>query len=87
MLLTKQHTFGKLDVTVYDFEEVDDELPMHTHDEGTAHVSIVARGRLLAFGPGYETELKPGQMVDWLPGVWHGFRALESGARLINIRK
>jgi len=87
LLSDRPLAFGKLVGTIYDFAEVGDELPRHTHDTSDVHISIVARGRLLAFGEGWEREVASGAILDWEPGVYHGFRALEPASRLVNIVK
>jgi quercetin dioxygenase-like cupin family protein len=87
-LLSDRHiAFGKLTGTIYDFPEVGDELPRHTHGEQDVHISIVARGKLLAFGDGWEREISSGAILDWEPGIYHGFRAIEANSRLVNIIK
>jgi quercetin dioxygenase-like cupin family protein len=87
LLSDRPITYGKLTGTIYDFPEVGDELPRHTHGQHDVHISIVARGRLLAFGDGWEREVSAGAVMDWEPGVYHGFRAIEANSRLVNIIK
>ena len=87
MLQSKPLMLGKLVGTIYDFPEVGDELERHTHGPEDVHISIVARGRLRAFGDGWEQELSAGAILDWEPGVYHGFVALEANTRLVNIVK
>ena len=86
-LLEKHISIGKLTGTIYDFEHEGDELARHVHGEHDVHISIVARGRLHAFGDGWETDLDTGAILDWEPGVYHGFKALEPNSRLVNIVK
>ena len=87
MLRSRSLSLGRLSGTIYDFEQVGDELATHTHDENNVHISIVARGKLHAFGDGWEREVSAGAVLDWEPGVYHGFRALEPNTRLVNIIK
>lgn len=87
MLNNRQINYGKLVGTIYDFENVGDELERHVHGPSDVHISIVARGSFLAFGDGWERELKTGAVADWEPGIYHGFRALEAKSRLVNIIK
>ncbi len=87
MLTDKPLALGKLNGTIYDFSEVGDELPRHVHSVIDIHISIVARGRFLTFGDGWEQEISCGMVLDWEPGVYHGFKALEPDSRLINIIK
>ena len=87
MLQHKDIVFGKLRGSIYDFPEVGDELPLHTHTETDVHISVVARGKLRAFGDGWEQIVEVGMLLDWEPGVYHGFIALEPNSRLVNIIK
>lgn len=86
-LLSKPFTLGKLNGTIYDFENVGDELEAHTHNESNVHISIVARGKFYAYGYDWEKEVSSGAVLDWKPGVYHGFKSLEPNSRLINIQK
>lgn len=88
-LLERPLALGKLTGTIYDFEHEGDELPLHVHGEADIHISIVARGKIKAFGPDgtWETEASSGAVLDWEVGQYHGFIALESNTRLINIVK
>lgn len=72
---------------VFDFPEVGDVLPMHTHDETNVHITICARGKLRVFSNQFELEISAGDIWDWEPGVWHGFEALEPNSRIVNIIK
>lgn len=81
------HNFGKLNLSVYDFKEVDDILPTHQHTDIDVHISIVARGSFRAHGDGWEKTLKTGDVVDWPAFYNHEFVALEPDSRLVNIIK
>ena len=87
MMTVKQHRFGKVFTSVYEFPEVDDVLPMHNHSDVDVHISIVARGSFRIHGDGWEMVSKAGDVVDWEPGKAHEFIALEPNSRLINIPK
>lgn len=87
MLLSKPLMLGKLSGTIYDFEKTGDELELHVHTEADVHISIVARGSIRAFGPGWEQIVETGAVMDWEPGQAHGFVALEDNSRLVNIIK
>jgi quercetin dioxygenase-like cupin family protein len=87
MLIEKPVTFGKLVGRVYDFEKAGDDLPRHVHDASDVHISICARGTFRVYGDGWEMHTKPGQVLDWQPGTFHGFTALEDDSRLVNIIK
>jgi quercetin dioxygenase-like cupin family protein len=86
-LLNRPLALGKLTGTIYDFENAGDELERHTHGEADVHISIVARGSVKIFGDGWETLANTGAVLDWEPGVYHGFVALEPNTRLVNIVK
>jgi len=87
MMQIKPINFGIINGTVYDFPEVDDVLPMHTHTDADVHISIVAKGSFRAHGDGWERTLVCGTVVDWPAHYSHEFVALEAGSRLVNIRK
>ena len=79
--------FGNLRGTIYDANDVDDILPMHTHDEDTVHITIVARGSFRAHGDGWEMTAKAGDVIDWKVGQAHELIALEPNSRFVNIVK
>ena len=72
---------------IYDFPEVGDVLPKHTHTEDDVHITICARGKLEVFSNQWKFVISAGDVWDWDPGVYHGFRALEPNSRIINIIK
>lgn len=86
-LLNLPLTMGDLTGTIYDFEVAGDELERHTHTAKDVHISIVARGSFNCVGDGWTKTLKTGAIVDWKPGVYHAFIALEANSRLVNIVK
>ena len=79
--------FGNLRGTIYDANDVDDILPMHTHDEDTVHITIVARGSFKVHGDGWEMTAKAGDVIDWKVGQRHELIALEPNSRFVNIVK
>ena len=87
MMESKPAAYGKINGTIYDFPEVGDVLPMHTHSEETVHISIVARGSFRAYGDGWHHTLGCGDVVDWPANQPHEFYALEPNSRLVNIVK
>lgn len=87
MLEAKPFTLGKLTGSIYDFPEVSDVLPMHTHTEYDVHITVVSRGSFLTRGAGWEREVKAGDVLDWRPNEPHEFVALEAQSRLVNIVK
>jgi quercetin dioxygenase-like cupin family protein len=78
---------GKISGLVYDFEKAGDILPKHNHTEETAHITIVARGRLKAYSHDWEVILETGQCADFPAGQPHEFLALEDNTRIYNILK
>ena len=79
--------FGKLNGSIYDFDNVGDKLPMHNHTEQDVHITIINKGSFKAHGDGWEMELKQGQIVNWQPGQAHELIALEPNSRFVNIIK
>jgi quercetin dioxygenase-like cupin family protein len=86
-LLSNPLQAGNLTGTVYTFEKAGDVLPMHTHVEGTAHITIVARGKIKIHGNGWEMEKSAGAVIDFPPNQSHEFIALEDNSRIVNIVK
>lgn len=87
MLNIGQKNFGKLQGTIYDFPEVNDILPMHTHNEETSHITIVSKGSFRAHGLAFDITIKAGDVVDFEPNQPHEFVALEPNSRIVNIVK
>jgi quercetin dioxygenase-like cupin family protein len=86
-MIFKPITYGKLNGTIYDAVDVNDTLEMHTHDESSVHITIVARGSFRVHGTGWEMVAKAGDVLDWKPGQAHEFIALEPNSRFVNIVK
>ena len=78
---------GDLRGAIYDFEKSGDMLPKHNHDEFSAHITVVARGKLKAYSHDWEQEAVAGQIIDFRPGEPHELMALEDNTRIINIVK
>jgi quercetin dioxygenase-like cupin family protein len=78
---------GSIKGTIYTFEKTNDVLPMHSHDNTTAHITIVARGRIKAYGNDWEAEYSAGAIVDFPADQSHEFTALEDNSRIVNIIK
>jgi quercetin dioxygenase-like cupin family protein len=86
-LLSNPLSASKLSGTVYTFEKAGDVLPMHTHTEGDAHITIVARGKIKAHGNEWEAEYSAGAVIDFPSNQSHEFIALEDNSRIVNIIK
>lgn len=86
-LLTKPLNAGRLSGVVHTFEKAGDMLPMHTHTEGNAHITIVARGKIKAHGNEWEAEYSAGAVIDFPSDQSHEFIALEDNSRIVNITK
>lgn len=86
-LLDTRFNIGKLTGTIYTFEKAGDVLPMHTHNDVTAHITIVARGRIKAHGNGWSAEYGAGSVIDFPANQSHEFIALEDNSRIVNIIK
>ena len=78
---------GKTSGIVYTFEKAGDMLPMHTHTDGSAHITIVARGKIKAHGNEWEAEYSAGAVIDFPTDQSHEFIALEDNSRIVNISK
>jgi quercetin dioxygenase-like cupin family protein len=87
LLIDNEFLYGKLKGVIYDFKEVGDVLNRHAHDADTVHISIIAKGSFKVSGDGWEYTLNSGALLDWEPGVYHEFEALEPDSRLYNILK
>ena len=83
----KPHQIGDLSVVIFDFAEVGDILPLHTHSEVTVHITIVAKGSFKASGVDWEQVAKAGDVLDFAPYQPHEFVSLEADSRIINIGK
>lgn len=79
--------FGDIRGVIYDFEFAGDCLPKHNHVANTAHITIVARGRLKAHSHDWEKIIECGQMADFPVGQPHELTALEDNTRIFNIIK
>jgi len=78
---------GSLRGAMYDFEKAGDILPKHNHNEDTAHITIVARGKLKAYSHDWEMEATAGQLLDFPAGQPHELMAMEDNTRIFNIIK
>jgi quercetin dioxygenase-like cupin family protein len=87
MLQIKTIALGKLSGSIYDFPDVGDALPMHSHGEADVHITVVARGSFRVHGTGWERVLSAGDVADWQPNDPHEFVALEDNSRIVNIIK
>lgn len=87
LLVNVLENLGDIKGTQYDFEKVGDTLPKHNHDESTAHITIVARGKIKAYSHDWEVEGVAGQILDFRPNEPHELMALEDNTRIFNIVK
>jgi quercetin dioxygenase-like cupin family protein len=87
MLESRSVKFGSLMLGVYDSDQVGDILPMHSHEEDTIHITIVARGSFKVRGDDWEMISKAGDIIDWRVGQSHELETLEPNSRFINIPK
>jgi quercetin dioxygenase-like cupin family protein len=86
-LLSDTLSAGKLSGFIYTFQKAGDVLPMHTHTESDAHITIVARGKIKAHGNKWEAEYSAGAVIDFPSNQSHEFIALEDNSRIVNITK
>jgi quercetin dioxygenase-like cupin family protein len=87
MLKAKPFTLGILTGTIYDFSEVGDILPMHSHTESDVHITVVAKGVFVTRGIGWQRSVKAGDVLNWRPNEPHEFIADEAESRIVNIVK
>lgn len=85
--LLKVLNVGTLAMSVLDFAAAGDVLPMHVHDEATAHVTLVQRGAVRVRSGGSAMIFGAGDIIDTHPGQPHEFEALEPNTRITNIVK
>jgi len=87
LLVNALQGLGDIQGSMYDFEKAGDLLEKHNHDEETAHITIVARGKLKAYSHDWEQEAVAGQLIDFRAGEPHELMALEDNTRIFNIVK
>ena len=87
LLVNPLENLGSLRGVMYDFEQAGDILPKHNHTESTAHITIVARGKLKAYSHDWEMEAIAGQLLDFPAGQPHELMAMEDNTRIFNIIK
>ena len=87
MMKMEPKQFGKLNGALYSYEEIGDTLPMHDHSEGGVHVTFILNGSFRIHGGGWEMVRKAGDFIDWEPGQFHEFIALEPNSRCLNMLK
>lgn len=88
MLLVKLfENLGDLRGAMYDFEKAGDLLPEHDHDQTSVHITIVAKGRIKAYGKTWSQEAIAGQLINFNPHQPHEIMALEDNTRIFNILK
>ena len=88
MVQIKRKNMDGLVITHWTFEKIDDAVPMHNHLPEDDHISILVKGKIYAFGRGWDMTLDtPGDIINFLPNHPHEFKALEADSILVNIRK
>lgn len=88
-MLTTQNLEGVGDLkgVIHDFSVAGTSIMAHTHPVETEHITIVARGKIKAFGEDFEFVLSAGEMVNLPEGRAHEIVALEDNTRIFNIAK
>lgn len=88
MIVTaKSPTFGNLRISIYDFPNAGDILPSHSHAEETAHITIVAKGRIRVTAGNWTQSIECGKVLDLPANQEHEFVAEEPDSRIVNILK
>jgi hypothetical protein len=77
---------------IYTFEKAGDEFPVHVHNEGDNHITMLMYGGIRCMGhpryEGVEAYAKPGgTILNWKAGEPHGFVALVDGTTIANVLK
>ncbi len=84
---SQPHTFGKLQIAIYDFPNAGDILPRHTHTNETAHITIVAKGKIRVTAGNWTQDVECGKVLDLPANQEHEFIAIENESRIVNIVK
>lgn len=76
---------GDLRITTFQLDK-GERVPIHAHTDlpGQSHATIIVKGAVRLLGD-QERPLSPGEVLDFAPGVLHGFEALEDGVAVVNI--
>ena len=76
---------GRVSLLIYDFASPGDELPLHTHDADTAHITVVLRGSFRIIQPGLPPVVaRAGDIYEFIAGQPHALVAQEADSRLVN---
>jgi len=78
---------GSLRLSVHDFATPGDILPMHVHDENTAHITLIQSGAVLVRTPEKTATYCVPDILDFPAHEPHEFEALEPNTRITNIVK
>jgi quercetin dioxygenase-like cupin family protein len=78
---------GSLRLSVHDFAAPGDILPMHVHDEHTAHITLIQRGAIIVRTPEKTAAYGAPDILDFPAGEPHEFEATEPNTRITNIVK
>jgi len=78
---------GDIKGAMYDFDLAGDIFLKHNHDEASAHITIVARGKIKAYSHDWSIEATAGQLLNFRPHEPHEIVALENNTRIFNIVK
>ena len=86
-VIPRSHKFGKLQIAIYDFPNVGDILPRHTHTVDNAHITIVAKGKIRVTAGDWTQDVECGKVLDLPANQEHEFIAVENDSRIVNIVK
>ena len=86
-LITSHFGLNNLSGGIYNFEKIGDVVPMHTHEAGRSHITVVVCGKIKAYGDGWENEHSAGDVIDFPINQAHEIMALEDDTRIVNIIK
>jgi len=80
-------SFGNLNGTIYDFADIGDILAKHSHTPETAHITIVAKGKIKITAGDWTYDAEAGKVIDLPANQEHEFVALQANSRIVNIVK
>ena len=80
---------GQLSGSIYRFQKAGDTIPMHEHDEATAHITFVIKGSIVArgFEAAWESSGSAGLLISFEESMPHEIEALEDGTVILNLLK
>lgn len=79
--------YGQLFGTGYLLENINDEVPLHTHDVKSDHITIILFGSIKSNNGTVYKSGSNNSIIDWPLEITHGYIALEPNTIVVNIAK